>query len=111
MAAHGKLRAGRPGAQVLHLPHVRRIHSAADAHVQDMRHTDGQEDPRRAADLLRQVQRGAIVYQDPEYLLPHNHISQEKGAPGAWRKALSNEEASAIGEQNADWLKAADYPV
>ena len=70
-----------------------------------------QQDPKQAAQFLDAVQRGALVPQDNVYLLPYNHVSESKGSPGGWKKALTAEEAAAITSAHHDWFVETGYEL
>lgn len=69
------------------------------------------QDPAAAQVWLRQVQQGQRIVQDTEFLLPHNHVSSRKGAPGQWRDTLSEYELRSLMERYADWFEEARYKV
>lgn len=69
---------------------------AAAVYLQDLRRTGGME---------------TRIWRHPEWLLHYNHISRDKGAPGAWTRALTQSEAASIHERFGAWLIANDYHV
>ncbi len=68
-------------------------------------------DPAAAQAWLRQIQQGQQIVQDSEFLLPHNHVSNRKGAPGQWRDTLSEYELSSLMDRYGDWFQEAGYTV
>ena len=69
------------------------------------------DDVAAARAWLGQVQRGERIVQDPEFLLPHNHVSKEKGASGVWKDVLSAEEANTLVDLHHDWFAHAGYSL
>jgi hypothetical protein len=82
-----------------------------DKHVAELR----EEDPAAAARYVQELRRpGAAatqVWLEGTWLLHHNHVSRDKGAPGAWRAALTPDEAAAITDGYGDWLTTHGYEV
>ena len=72
-----------------------------------------ERDPKVAAEFLRELRRSGgtetRIWRDPDWLLHYNHISRDKGAPGAWVKSLSPDEADAIHTAFGGWLSDAGY--
>ncbi len=70
-------------------------------------------DPKTAARFLRELRRSGggetRVWRDPEWLMYYNHISRDKGAPGAWAKSLTAAEISAIHDRFGIWLASNGY--
>jgi hypothetical protein len=74
-----------------------------------------ERDPKVAAEFLQELRRTGgtetRVWRDPDWLLHYNHISRDKGAPGAWVNSLSANEATAIHTAFGDWLRSEGYHV
>ena len=84
---------------------------AAQQQVVDQFQELRRQDPSAAQAWLRQIQQGQRIVQDTEFLLPHNHVSNRKGASGQWRDALSKYELNTLMERHGDWFDDAGYTV
>ena len=82
-----------------------------DKHVAELREEDPAAAARYVQDLRRPGNAATQVWLEGTWLLHHNHVSRDKGAPGAWRAALTPDEATAITERYGEWLTAHGYEV
>jgi len=82
-----------------------------DKHVAELREKDPAEAARYVQELRRPGAAATQVWLEGTWLLHHNHVSRDKGVPGAWRAALTPDEAAAITDLYGDWLSSHGYDV